>query len=117
MKMLVCGGRDYCDYKKMTSIMLEYFIFEPEENILIAGGANGADSLAVAIANKHSIKKIIHKPDWDKYGKGAGFIRNQAMIDEKPNIVIAFWDGKSKGTADTINRARKNKITTLIVYY
>ena len=117
MKLLVCGGRDYSDHKAMSDIMLEYFIFESGENILIAGGAMGADSFAEAIADKHGIRKIIHRPDWEKHGKGAGFIRNQLMIDEKPDMVIAFWNGNSKGTRDTIKKAGKAKITTVIIYY
>jgi hypothetical protein len=53
--------------------------------------------------------------DWDKHGKAAGFIRNQEIVDNC-DFVVAFWDGASRGTKDTIDRARKAKISTLIIY-
>jgi hypothetical protein len=84
---------------------------------IISGGAAGADSLAERYATYWDIQITVVKPDWEKHGKVAGFIRNQEMIDLVPDMVIAFWDGKSKGTADIINRAKKAKIKTLIVYY
>jgi len=55
-------------------------------------------------------------PDWDKYRKSAGFIRNQQIIDAC-TFVLAFWDGKSKGTKDTIDKARKAKKPTFIIYF
>jgi hypothetical protein len=51
-------------------------------------------------------KKHIFKPDWDKYGKRAGFIRNELIINEADKI-IAFWDGESKGTKLSIDLAIK----------
>ena len=50
------------------------------------------------------INRIIFLPDWDKYGKSAGFIRNKLIINEA-DMVVAFWDGKSKGTKNSIDLA------------
>jgi hypothetical protein len=54
--------------------------------------------------------------DWETHGRAAGPIRNQAMLDEgKPYLVIAFWDGKSKGTLDMISRATRAGVPVKIV--
>jgi len=100
MRVLVCGGRDYADYAKMESILDEYNI-----DLIIHGGARGADSLAGLYAYYKNIAVQKYEADWYSYGKKAGFIRNQRMLDEgKPELVIAFPGGA--GTADMINRAQ-----------
>lgn len=114
MTILICGGRDFADYNLFTAKLCNY---QEAMSSIISGGASGADSLAERYAANWATPIRVIKPDWKKDGKAAGFIRNQKMIDMKPDAVIAFWDGKSRGTADTINRAKKAKITTLIVYY
>ena len=44
-------------------------------------------------------------------------IRNVEMIGQEPDLVVAFWDGKSRGTQHTITLARQSKINTMIVYF
>lgn len=120
MKILVCGSRTFNNYGLLEEILDDYieneYYGDMDKNIIISGGANGADKLAEEYADYNEITKIIHLAEWDKYGKKAGHLRNQKMIDEKPDLVIAFWDGQSKGTADTIQKAKQNKINTFIVY-
>ena len=122
MKIPVVGSREFfkdkihefIDSKNqnlVTEIIAETF---QDGTIFISGGANGVDSWAEKIINEinlgltHTtpIPKIILKPDWDKYGKRAGAIRNQKIVDEADKI-IAFWDGKSKGSKITIDMAIK----------
>lgn len=77
---------------------------------IISGHASGADTLAERYAEDHGIPYIIFKPDWKRYGRGAGPIRNKAMIDyasEDNPVVIAFWNGESKGTRNMIDQGRK----------
>lgn len=83
---------------------------------IISGGAKGADTLAekFAIENEIPIKK--HLPDWDLYGKRAGFIRNKLIIDDA-NIVMAFWNGKSKGTQHSINLAEEQNKLHIVYNY
>ena len=59
---------------------------------------------------------MIFRPDWDRYGKAAGIIRNKDIV-ENSNMVIAFWDGKSKGTASSIELAKKMDKNLKIVYF
>jgi hypothetical protein len=76
-----------------------------EPFIVVSGGASGADSLAALYAKERSYPITIFRPDWAR-GRGAGFARNVAMVDDGDDVV-AFWDGNSRGTRHTINYARK----------
>jgi len=62
--------------------------------------------LGAEFSKKHSIPLKEHKPDWAKYGKSAGIRRNELIVNDA-DVVFAFWDGKSKGTAHNIKLAQK----------
>ena len=108
MKVLVCGGRDYADRAKIHD-ELEILNAFNMSLCVISGGATGADALAEEWAReqikKHSgVSFRGFKADWNKHGKAAGPIRNQAMLDKgQPDLVLAFPGGN--GTADMIRRA------------
>jgi len=109
MKILVCGGRNFMDITLMNKVLREYPI-----GTIIEGGAKGADTLAYLWGNKHDVEVITYPPEWNKYGKAAGPIRNQTMLDqESPDLVIAFPGGR--GTEDMIARAKKANIPTRVV--
>ena len=110
-KIAVVGSRGFNDYSLLERTLTPYLPF-----VLVSGGARGADSLAERFADKNNLEKIIFKPDWDKYGKRAGFLRNIKIIDES-DMVIAFWDGNSSGTKSSIDLAReKNKELSVVRY-
>jgi len=73
---------------------------------IISGGARGADTLAEMYARHRALPVKVFPAEWDKYGKSAGFRRN-ADIVKNSDIIVAFWDGKSKGTKHTIDLARR----------
>ncbi len=103
MKVLVSGSRFYRDYQKILAVVKSLDI-----DLLIAGGCRGADTLAVRDARQCGIRFIEYPADWKRFGKSAGPIRNQAMLDlEKPDLVLVFHEDltKSKGTRDMILRA------------
>jgi len=112
MRILVCGDRNWIDRTHMMNILDDTF---NSGDTLIYGCCRGADNIAYDILRQYKTPTgdmdINIKPfpaDWDKYGKAAGPIRNQQMIDEgKPDIVLAFHNNiaKSKGTMDMIKRA------------
>lgn len=112
MKLAIVGSRIFKDYGKLVEILYPLLA---ETTEIISGGASGADTLAENYAENFAIKCTIFKPDWDKHGKSAGFIRNQRIVDAA-DIVVAFWDGKSKGTKDTLDKARQANKTTVTVY-
>lgn len=72
---------------------------------VISGGARGVDSLAEEWATKNGKPLIRFLPDWERYGKSAGFIRNRYIVDYS-RAVIAITNG-SKGTQHSINLATK----------
>ena len=108
MKLLVCGGRDFIDAKKLHTVLdrlhKDRLRFNPPTQI-IQGVAMGADLMARAWAIQHSYEILDYPADWKKHGRAAGPIRNQQMLDEgKPDLVVAF-PGKT-GTADMVRRAK-----------
>lgn len=99
-RILVCGGRDFND-----AALLEQTLNDLEPRLIIEGGARGADALARSYAMLHGVELQSYPAMWDRDGKAAGPIRNQAMlINGRPDLVIAFPGGR--GTADMVRRAR-----------
>jgi hypothetical protein len=86
--------------------------------IIVSGHGGDVDLLAEWWANKLGFETLIFDADWDTYGKRAGFLRNTTIV-EHADQVIAFYDGKSKGTADTVAKAREKGIPVRIIgiYY
>ena len=78
------------------------------ENIteIVSGGAKGIDLCAKEFAVEHGIKYTEFAPDYKSYGKAAPIIRNKIIV-EYADEVIAFWDGKSKGTKSVIDYCGK----------
>lgn len=105
MKLAIIGSRSFNDVAFISS-ELDKLLDSSNLDLIISGGARGADSIGTEWARSKCIPCKIHLPDWDKYGKGAGFIRNELIINEC-DAVIAFWDGKSRGTLHSINLAKK----------
>ncbi len=109
MRILVCGGRDFKNYKFLSKVLNYYLLIFKDDFLVIEGGANGADKLAGKWAIENNIKLEEYPANWKEFGKNAGPIRNQKMIDEgKPDFVIAFPGGN--GAADMIRRARRSNI-------
>lgn len=122
MKLAIVGSRDFDDEFLMAKYLAIFSTaytndeLDPPEIEVISGGAKGADSLGERFAKIFRMPVTIFKPDWDKYGKSAGFRRNRQIVDTC-DMVLAFWDGKSKGTQNTISLAKAQKKPTFIVYF
>ena len=113
MKIGVIGSRGFNDYKLLKDTLDKYL---PEATVVVSGGARGADSLGERWAKENGLETLIFLPDWDAYGKSAGYIRN-ADIVKNSDIIIAFWDGMSKGTEHSINLGKKQNKEVKIVYF
>lgn len=104
MRVLICGSRSAL----MEGAICLALARLPDGSVVIHGGANGPDSQAGACARRLGFEEIVEPADWKRYGRAAGPIRNQRMLDlHKPDKVLAFWDGTSAGTRDMIRRAKK----------
>lgn len=90
---------------------LDHLLQNKEKVVIVSGGAKGADTLAEKYAAERNYPCSIFLADWDKNGKSAGFIRNREMHEylskQKERGVVAFWDGKSSGTANNFDLAKK----------
>lgn len=85
-------------------------------NVVIHGGAAGADSLADQWARYRFNTIEEYTADWEKYGKAAGPTRNRQMLKEgKPDLVIAFLAKDSRGTKDMINVATEAGVPVKVV--
>ena len=105
-RWLICGGRNFANQEMFDSAMGDLIRLKGLPEAVIQGGAKGADLMAKNWATKRfALRVVTEKADWNKHGKAAGPIRNQAMIDTyHPHLVIAFPGGR--GTADMVTRAR-----------
>ena len=101
MKIAIVGSRDFPDLE----VVKEYVRGLPEGTVVISGGARGVDSTAEAEARLCGLEVISFVPDWNKHGKKAGFLRNVDIV-EACDKLVAFWDGKSKGTQHSLTLAK-----------
>lgn len=118
LRLLIAGSRDFEGYTYLNSCVSKFIKEHMDKNItIVSGNARGADKLGEKFAIDNGIKLRKFPADWVKFGKSAGFIRNNQMLEyiQEPNCecaVLAFWDGKSHGTKHMINEARKRNIET-----
>ena len=111
--IIVCGGRDYANAENVDKV-LTGIVAGFKVDVIVTGGAPGADALANAWAEEKGIQTRIFQAEWDRYGKSAGPIRNQLMLDEsKPIAVVAFPGGT--GTDDMVRRAKSKGVTVVEV--
>ena len=99
MKLLIVGSRSIKDYDITPHI-------PDDTELIISGGANGVDALAESYADKHRISKLILRPQYKLYHRGAPLKRNDKMV-ELCDKVLVIWDGVSRGTKHTIDHANK----------
>lgn len=76
---------------------------------IISGGARGVDTSAREYAMEHGLKLTEYLPEYNKYGRGAPLKRNITII-ENADLVLAFWDGSSRGTKYVIENCKKRNI-------
>lgn len=98
MRVAVIGSRN-------INVDISKYI-PPEMTELISGGAVGVDTLAERYADGHMIPKLIIRPDYARYGRYAPLKRNE-MIVEASDLIVAVWDGKSRGTRYTMDYANR----------
>ncbi len=99
MKVAIIGSR--------TLQIASFASFLPKEtNEIISGGARGIDRCARAYALKHHIPYVEFLPEYDRYGKQAPLLRNREIV-HRADVILAFWDGQSRGTKSTLQYAKK----------
>lgn len=124
LRVIIAGCRDYNNYeniKHAVGLQLEALFnigFEKQDVVIISGGASGVDKLGEKYAKDYEYELKVFPAKWDKYGVAAGPIRNTEMAkyasEHNNGVLIAFWDGKSRGTKNMINVAKKHNLLVYI---
>lgn len=115
MKLAVIGSRTFNDYELLKKHLDDIHIQTPI-TLIVSGGAKGADTFGEKWANENNIETLIIKPDWNKYGKCAGFARNKDIVLNSEQVVV-FWDNISTGTLHSINVAEVHNIPCKVINF
>lgn len=98
MKVLVSGGRDLVRGDIIDEELTHIDRNDPID-VIIEGGARGADMYAASWAVQNNVANQRYHADWNKYGKQAGILRNLQMLEDgKPDLVLVFPTRKSRGS-------------------
>lgn len=129
LRIIVAGSRDFDDFellwksveKIQRDIVTENFR-DLSRVCIVSGTARGADRLGELYAERTGLYTYKFPADWDALGKRAGYVRNAEMAkfavkDGNYGVLIAFWDGKSKGTKHMIDLANKHGLEVHVVKY
>jgi hypothetical protein len=103
MKLIIAGSRTFTDYQLLCQTLAPEC---PRITQVITGGARGTDQLGYRWAWKHAIRHQLFRADWERFGKSAGVRRNHQMA-QAGDMLLAFWDGQSPGTAHMVQCMRQ----------
>lgn len=115
MKLIIAGSRGFSD-KRLLFEKLDKLTAKTKITEVVSGGARGADKLGEEWAKKRKIPIKQFIPHWDILGKGAGFLRNEDM-GRYADLLVAFWDGESRGTKHMIDFMKEKKKPYRVIRY
>ena len=112
MKLLVCGDRNWG-----SNLIIRMWLDYLNPSLVIEGESRGADLISRKVAEEMGIKVDPYPARWEEYGRAAGPIRNREMLDQNPDLVLAFHFDitQSKGTADTLFEAERRGISYAVI--
>jgi hypothetical protein len=122
VNVAVVGSRDFADPLLMAQV-LDRWLVQWKNPSIVTGtypsedgrhNQTGADQLAVLYAREHKIPYMVFEADWKKQGKAAGMIRNTPIVTSS-DVLVAFWDMQSKGTRDSLMKARRFKKPIILI--
>ena len=116
-RVIIAGCRDFNDYELLKE-KCDYFLQDEkkEDVVIISGHSSGADALGERYAQERGFQLETFPADWKAHGRAAGPIRNARMASAA-NALIAFWDGKSRGTKNMIETAKNHNLKVVVVRY
>lgn len=135
VKVIICGSRTFDHYQFLEVTMRDIFRELTSQGILygspekdselieiVSGGAKGADILGEWFGKNYGLQVKVMLADWEKNGDQAGLIRNKEMVDYVSSedcygMVVAFWDGQSKGTQHCFNYAKDKELDVRIILF
>lgn len=122
--LLVAGSRTYSNYDELCQVLdysLQRKIKEGNSIVVVSGGAKGTDTMAHNYALSRGFISKVMEADWERYGKSAGYRRNESMHayisipSDSQRGCICFWEGESKGTQHNFKLAFEYE-TPIVVY-
>lgn len=109
MQIVACGSRNYTDREAVRRALLSYW---PDPDCrgfeVLHGAARGADTLAAEEAGRFGARTRAFPADWRRYGRAAGPVRTRQMLDESPDLMLAF--GTGRGTDFAVAEAERRGI-------
>lgn len=113
MRVIIAGGRDFKDWGLFSHVWAKH---RDDITTLVTGGAEGADQMAERYAEEDGLHTAQFLPDWNAHGKAAGPRRNERMA-QYAEVLIAFWNGTSKGTKNMISEALRYGLEVHVYRY
>ena len=128
LRVIIAGSREFNDFPKLMNSSIEILteISKKRDGLdrirIVSGTARGADKLGEQYAKIAGYELSKFPPDWDGLGKRAGYVRNAEMAkfaveDDSYGVLIAFWDGQSRGTKHMIDLAKRYGLEVHVVNY
>ena len=105
-RVIIAGSRNFVNYEMLRDTMDKLLANIEEDIVVVCGMARGADLLGKMYADEKGYIVDKFPADWVRYGKAAGYIRNEQMA-KNADALVAFWDGSSRGTKHMIDLAKK----------
>jgi len=114
-KVIVAGSRTFENYELLCE-KLDYFLQNKnkKEIEIISGTTRGADRLGERYCKSRGLTLTQFPADWNRYGKKAGYLRNEEMA-KYADACVCFWNGKSKGTEHMIKLAKNHNLNLKII--
>ena len=119
IRLIIAGGREFGDYELLEDSMKQFELVAASKLTIICGGARGADSMGEKYAKEHNLGIEYFIPEWYVNGvfvKSAGYKRN-VLMGRSGTHLLAFWDGRSKGTGHMIDIAHREKLNVEVIEY
>lgn len=109
-RIAIVGSRNYPSERRVRTYVAR---LRDRDVVIVSGGAQGPDRWAENEAHLVGLPVEVYRPDWST-GRDAGLKRNTTIV-ERSDRVVAFWDGLSRGTLDTIRKAARAGKPVLIL--
>lgn len=114
-RLLITGSRDWEGAEAVEQALVWAWNQLGDAPILVSGGCRtGADRIAETLWRGWGLPVEIHEADWAQFGRKAGPIRNQQMVDLGADMCLAFIRNGSRGATGTANLANNAGIPTWV---
>jgi hypothetical protein len=110
MRVMVCGSRDWIDWNSVRYRLMNL----PKDTVVMQGGAAGADNIAWRECERLDLENETYLPDYTRPSPQRYHERNDEML-ARADLVLAFWDGKSRGTKSVIEKAKGKGIPVEVI--